>query len=67
MLEGIFQPVVEGDVSLAILIDGLEVFLALGDTSLSNKLGSICIEKLAMFDKYRNFKLLKTPNKLLQP
>ena len=34
VLEGVFEPVVEGDVSLPILINGLEVFLALGDTSL---------------------------------
>ena len=34
VLEGVVEPVVEGDVALAVLVDGLEVLLALGDTSL---------------------------------
>jgi len=31
---GELEPVVEGDVALAVLIDGLEVLLALGDAGL---------------------------------
>jgi hypothetical protein len=37
VLEGVVQPVVEGDVALAVLVDGLEVFLALGDASLNKQ------------------------------
>jgi hypothetical protein len=34
VLEDVLEPVVEGDVALAVLVDGREVLLALGDAGL---------------------------------
>jgi hypothetical protein len=36
-VEGIFEPVIEGDVALAVLVNGLEVLLALGNAGLQIK------------------------------